>query len=69
MSDIGHDLGMMVITRSAKDATDYYEQKQKIVELLKDDLMALRKEFYPLLKDFKHKNGKPHPEWSYTPSE
>jgi hypothetical protein len=69
MSDIGHDLGMMVITRGAKDAADYHAQAEKIRELLMDDLLALRKEFYPLLKDFDHKNGKPHPEWSYKPSE
>jgi hypothetical protein len=69
MSDIGHDLGMMVMTRGAKDIADYYEQREKTRELMKDELIVLINEFNPLLKDFDHKNGKPHPEWVYTPSE
>jgi len=30
MSDIGHDLGMMVMTRGGKDIADYYAQREKI---------------------------------------
>jgi hypothetical protein len=68
MADIGHDIGMMVVTRNAKDHADYYDQRGTIMDLMKDELNDLRKEFYPLLKDFDHKNGKPRPEWIYSPT-
>ncbi len=69
IADIGHNLGTMVVTRTAKDAVDYYEQREKIRKSMGDEIDKLLSEFYPLMRDFRHVNGKTHPEWVYTPSE
>ncbi len=69
LSDIGHDLGMMVVTQGAKDAADYYTSWEATKEKLGEELDALNAKFLPLMKDFYHKNGKPRPEYSYKPSE
>ncbi|MCH9030031.1 MAG: hypothetical protein IH819_10570 [Bacteroidetes bacterium] len=69
IADIGHDLGMMVVTRTAKNAADYYEQQEKIKKSIGDEIDKLSSEFHPLIRDIKRINGKPHPEWVYTPSE
>ena len=69
IADIGHNLGMMVITQTAKDAVDYYEQGKKMMESMGDEINKLNDDFMPLARDFRHVNGKPHPEWVYTPSE
>jgi hypothetical protein len=67
MADIGHDLGMMVVTQSAKNATDYYQQGDKLMETMGDEINKLTEDFMMLTRDFRHLNGKPHPEWVYTP--
>ena len=69
MSDIGHNLGMMVVTQGAKDAADYYTTWEATKEKLGEELDALNAKFLPLMKDFYHKNGQPRPEYSYKPSE
>jgi hypothetical protein len=38
MADIGHNLGMMVITQSAKNVADYYEQGEKMMESMGDEI-------------------------------
>ncbi len=69
IADIGHNLGTMVVTQTAKNAADYYEQREKIKKSIGDEIDKLRSEFHPLIRDIKRINGKPHPEWVYTPSE
>ncbi|MCH7724843.1 MAG: hypothetical protein IIC76_16115, partial [Bacteroidetes bacterium] len=46
-----------------------YEQREKIKKSIGDEIDKLRSEFHPLIRDIKRINGKPHPEWVYTPSE
>ncbi len=69
LSDIGHDLGTMVVTQGAKDAADYYTSWEAAEEQLGEELDALNAKFLPLMKDFYHKNGKPRPEYSHKPGE
>ena len=69
MAEIGHDLGMMVVTQSAKNAADFYQQIEKLMETMGDEINKLNEDFMKLTRDFRHLNGKPHPEWVYTPSE
>jgi hypothetical protein len=69
LSDIGHDLGMMVVTQGAKDAADYYTTWEATKEKLGEELEVLNAQFLPLMKDFYHKNGRPRPEYSYKPGE
>jgi hypothetical protein len=69
VADIGHDLGMMVVTQTAKNAADFYQQMEKLMESIGDEMNKLNDDFMPLIRDTRHVNGKPHPEWVYTPSE
>ncbi|MCZ6702323.1 MAG: hypothetical protein O6940_04700 [Ignavibacteria bacterium] len=69
IADIGHDLGLMVVVQSAKSAVDFYQQSEKLMETMGDEINKLNDEFMKLTRDFRHVNGKPHPEWVYTPSE
>jgi len=69
IADIGHNLGIMVITQTAKNAIDFYQQGEKLMESNGDKINRLNEEFMLLTKDFRHVNGKFHPEWVYTPSE
>jgi len=66
IADIGHPMGLMVVTQSAKDAADYYTQGELMQEMMGDEINALNAEFLPLMKDFEQKNGKPHPEFTYV---
>jgi len=69
MADIGHDLGLIVITQSAINAVDFYQQGERLMETMGDEINKLNEDFMKLTRDFSHLNGKPHPEWVYTPSE
>ena len=39
------------------------------METMGDEINKLTEDFMKLTRDFRHLNGKPHPEWVYTPSE
>ncbi len=69
MADIGHDLGLIVITQSAINAVDFYQQGERLMETMGDEINKLNEDFMKLTRVFRHLNGKPHPEWVYTPSE
>ena len=69
IADIGHDLGLLVVVQSAKSAADFYQQNEKLMETMGDEINKLEEDIMQLTRDFRHVNGKPHPEWVYTPSE
>jgi len=65
--DIGGDIGHVVVTRSAKNNVDYYQEVNKRRESMAEDLKRMWPDFAKTLKHFDHNNASPKPEFLYTP--
>jgi hypothetical protein len=65
-SDIGGNIGEVVVVRAAKNNVDYYQESNKRMESVSEELKEMWPRFSPLLKDFSHNNGKPMPEFLYS---
>ncbi len=68
IADIGDDIGKVVVVRPAKGNVDYYEESNKRMKSIAEELKEMWPRFAPLLKDFSHNNGIPKPDFLYFPS-
>lgn len=66
-SDIGGDLGQVVVVRWAKDAVDFHQASKTRNELVSEELKVLRKKFGAVLESYNNNSGKPMPEFTYSP--
>lgn len=69
VSDIGGDIGNVVVVRAAKNNVDYYQEANKRMESMSEQLKKMWPGFSKTLKHFDHNNGKPMPEFLYSPGE
>jgi len=67
ISDIGGDIGWVVVTRSGKNNVDYYEESNKRMKSISEELKEMWPRFSKTLKHFTHNNGSPKPEFTYFP--
>jgi hypothetical protein len=65
--DIGEEYGHIVITRLAKNGADYFEQSDKRMKTMREEMKEMWPKFSATLKKFHHQNGSRIPEFIYTP--
>ncbi len=66
--DIGEEYGHVVVTRSAKNAVDYYQTADRRMESMKEEMKEMWPKFSKTLKRFEHNNGQRMPEFIYDPA-
>ena len=66
-SDIGGNIGQVVVVRAAKNNVDYYQESNKRMESVSEELKEMWPRFAPTLKHFTHNNGSTKPEFLYSP--
>ena len=57
LTEMGTDIGVIVVTQVAKDAEDYYSMVEKRKELMGDEMDMLYEKFVKYVKKFEHENG------------
>jgi len=69
ISDIGGDIGQVVVVRWAKDPVDFYTASKSRNDSVADEIKTLRNNFRNVLTSYSSNTGKPMPEFLYKPSE
>lgn len=65
--DIGGEYGHIMVTRLAKDGVDYYQETERRMALMSEELKEMWPKFSSLLKHFEHSNGSLMPQFVYKP--
>ena len=65
----GTDLPLYVVAQPAQSAADYYTNRDRIRELLGEEVKTIADKIGACIRKSEHKAGKPRPELSYPPPE
>lgn len=67
VSDIGGDMGQVVVVRWAKDPIDFHTASKSRNDSVADEIKTLRNNFGKVLTSYSSNTGKPMPEFVYMP--
>ena len=65
--DFGGEIGGVVVVRWSEDAIGFYSASKERNDSVKEEMKVLGKKFRSVLESYDGNNGKPMPQFTYSP--